>query len=641
MTTTTSKRPAESEGEHRDIKKSHTEDSGSVLASTTEVSSVPEALKSSTVLKGVAAIKAEYIISNPTIPIEEAYINDDEAEGGDRGTEAESERGGKKGKKRRGQNKKRDNRQQHEEVRLCTSLINPQEPKPCSFGAGNCRNCHDIELYLASKLEDIEGPCPVYSAIGYCPAGLKCRWLHSHYNKETKELLKDMELIQKTTEANDNFEVNKISSDLKTQLQRKKYDFTRATEVTAYLDTHVQNDTKQDLQKETLQSYHESVFKPAEKKKLNLKNTKIVSPLTTVGNLPYRRLMRTLGADITYSEMALTIPLLQGTNSEWALPKAHNSEYPGFGVQIAASKHWAASKAAEAIYKECGNVSELNLNCGCPIDLLYRQGQGSALMEQPPKLIRILKGMNLCSGDIPVTVKLRTGIKDGKNVAKPLIDRLLKEEDVAAITLHGRTKQQRYTKEADWNYIGEVAQVVQNWNDIKADDKDRTDIQPTAFVGNGDIYTHEDWYKATSIPGVDSVMVARGALIKPWIFEEVEAQQYLDKSALERLEILKTFSHFALEHWGSDEYGVGQARRFMCEFMSFTHRYIPVGILERLPPKINERPPMWRGRNEMETLLGSGDYQDWIKITEMFLGKVGTNFQFTPKHKSNAYEKGT
>ena len=61
-------------------------------------------------------------------------------------------------------------------------------------------------------------------------------------------------------------------------------------------------------------------------------------------------------------------------------------------------------------------------------------------------------------------------------------------------------------------------------------------------------------------------MVARGALIKPWIFEEVEAQQYLDKSSSERLDILGKFAKYAIEHWGSDEYGVGLSRRFMCEF---------------------------------------------------------------------------
>lgn len=592
--------------------------------------------------RGLAPVKPEFIVGDPHQQRDEQYINDDDAEGGDR--EQEEDKQGKKGKrnkKKGGQNKNRDLRQGHEAVRLCASLTDPDSERECKFGAENCRSTHDVVKYFESKGEDVEGDCPVFKAIGYCPAGLRCRWLGSHYNKETKKLIKDLEVME-NHKTLDDYEINKISPEAKIALQKKKYVFEKAMPVIKWLDSQVQNDEyKKNLEenKDKQAEYVKAPFKVAEKKKLNLKNAKIVSPLTTVGNLPYRRLMKTLGADVTYCEMALTVPLLQATNAEWALPKAHKSEYPGFGVQFAAGKHWSAAKAAEVIARETPNVSELNLNCGCPIDLLYRQGQGSALMEQPAKLIRILKGMNYCSGDIPVTVKIRTGTKDNRNSAKTLVSRLLEEQDVAAITLHGRSRQQRYTREADWEYVGEVGQVVDEWNNKKEENKDLSDTQRTQFIGNGDIFSHEDWYNATSTPGIDSVMVARGALIKPWIFEEVESQQYLDKSATERLEMLRTYANFALEHWGTDEYGLGLARRFMCEFLSFTHRYIPIGILERLPQKLNQRPPQWRGRNELETLLGSSDYKDWIKITEMFFGKVGDSFNFTPKHKSNAYEK--
>lgn len=594
--------------------------------------------------KGIAPIKPEFIVHSA---MKLKVYDDDEAEGGDR----EDNDGPKKGKnkKQRGQNKNRDNKQ-GPILRLCSTVLDPDNIKVCNFGAEQCRNTHDVELYLKSKPEDIDGICPVYDALGYCPTGLKCRWLSSHYNKDTKKLLKDMEKFER--EKVQNCEINKIATESKNLLQKKKYVFEESDKIIPWLDNMVgkskteeskgenaTDDANAEEVKDKMATFIESPFKPAEKKKIYLKNAKIVSPLTTVGNLPYRRLMKTLGADVTYSEMALSIPLLQGTNAEWALPKAHVSEYPGFGVQIAASKHFAATKAAEVIARETSHVSEINLNCGCPIDLLYRQGQGSALMDQPARLVRILKGMNYASGDVPVTVKIRTGTKDNKNTAQQLVSRILEENDVAAITLHGRSRQQRYTKEADWDYIGEVGRTVTEWNNKKLDDKDRCDTQPTWFVGNGDVYTHEDWHNAVNTEGIDSVMVARGALIKPWIFEEFEAQQYLDKSATERLDILRQYSKFAIEHWGSDEYGVNLARRFMCEFIGFTHRYIPVGILERLPPKINQRPPQWKGRNEMETLLGSDDYKDWIKITEMFLGKAGDTFNFTPKHKSNAYEK--
>lgn len=587
-------------------------------------------------VKGIAAIKPEFIVAKPSQTTNIVEYDDDEAEGGDRTSEdARDGQQHKKGKKKRGQNHGRDLKQKKDTIKLCPSIVDPDDTKSCFLGEDKCKYSHDLQGYLASKPDDVGGICPVFEALGYCPAGMKCRWLKSHYDRETNKLIKDLEKIDLASKTN--YEVNIIDKEAKFALQKKKYEFKIVNPVINFLDSKIQNETREE-RKENEATYVEQPFKIAEKKKINLNRAKIVSPLTTVGNLPYRRLMKTLGADVTYSEMALSIPLVQGHNPEWALPKAHVSEYPGFGVQIASSKLWSAAKASEAIYENTNHVSELNLNCGCPIDLLYRQGQGSALLDQPPRLLRLVKAMNASSGDIPVTIKIRTGVKENKNTAKQLVDRVLTETQVAAITLHGRSRQQRYSKEADWEYILEVGKVVKDWNAKREEDKDSFDLAPTWFVGNGDVYSHEDWYNHVNTDGVDSVMVARGALIKPWIFEEVEAQQYLDKSSSERLDMMGKFAKFAIEHWGSDEYGVNIARRFMCEFLSFTHRYIPVGIMERLPPKLNERPPTWVGRNEMETFLASTDYRDWIKLTEMFLGKASDDFQFVPKHKSNAYE---
>jgi tRNA-dihydrouridine synthase 3 len=123
-------------------------------------------------------------------------------------------------------------------------------------------------------------------------------------------------------------------------------------------------------------------------------------------------------------------------------------------------------------------------------------------------------------------------------------------------------------------------------------------------------------------------------------------------------------------HFGSDTTGVNATRRYLCEALSFQYRYVPIGILERLPGRINDRAPAFRGRNELgklgcfailcthslalllivlflpvfsllkkllETLLSSPDSNDWVKISEMFLGPAPETWSFTPKHKSNAY----
>ena len=352
--------------------------------------------------------------------------------------------------------------------------------------------------------------------------------------------------------------------------------------------------------------------------------------------------------------MAMGLPLIQGEKSEWALMKAHESEirppkytpkntmvegYDNskdmrFGAQVAANKPWLAVKTAEILTTLCPHLRAIDLNCGCPIDLVYRQGAGSALLDSPAKLEKILRGMNAVSNEVPITAKIRMGTKDNSPNATKLVKRMVLGGDeardaalgpcgVAAITLHGRSRQQRYTRSADWSYIAECATLIKDLKkeqDALADTAAEPDPRQTPngghtyFIGNGDCYSHVDYYNHIESAGVDSVMVARGALIKPWIFEEIETNQYLDKSASERLGYVEKFVKYGLEAWGSDEIGVGTTRRFLLEWLSFACRYVPIGLLEVLPPNIQDRPPRFRGRDDLETLLSSDNYKDWIKI---------------------------
>jgi tRNA-dihydrouridine synthase 3 len=375
----------------------------------------------------------------------------------------------------------------------------------------------------------------------------------------------------------------------------------------------------------------------------------------------------------------LGLPIVQGANPEWALMKAHESEItppsvsgtastvvPGydnasdlkFGVQIAAGKPWIALKATEAIAKLCPHVRAIDLNSGCPIDLVCNMGAGSALLDNHSRLEKLLRGMNAVSGDIPITLKIRMGTKDNAPTADSLVKRVLfggKDAQeaglgptgIAAITLHGRSRHQRYTRLADWEYISDIAALIRAINRTNAekadtaaesDARDRPNGGKVLFVGNGDILSHEDYNAHIQNDLVDSAMIGRGALIKPWIFEEIAAGQYLDKSPTERLGYVEDFVRYGLDTWGTDERGVQTTRRFLLEWLSFSHRYVPVGLLERLPPKINDRPPAFRGRGDSETMLASDNYNDWIRISEMYLGRAERNFRFTPKHKSNSYE---
>lgn len=371
-------------------------------------------------------------------------------------------------------------------------------------------------------------------------------------------------------------------------------------------------------------------LRTSEKKRLHWKGLTYLAPLTTVGNLPFRRLCASLGADITCGEMGLATSFLSASKEEWSLVRRHPSERT-FGVQLAGSKPATLVPAAEMVGNICaGGLDFVDLNCGCPIDLVFKAGSGSALLESTGRLSKSLIGMSRVLGEIPLTVKLRTGIRDGHNVAHKLMPRVL-EWGVSAMTLHGRTRQQRYQKLADWDYIKQCVQAV------RAREEEES-LPSIPIFGGGDAFSSQDYWEKVEASGVDGCMVARGALIKPWIFTEIKERREWDISARERLDLVRRFAEFGLSHFGTDTAGVNTTRRYLCEALSFQHRYVPIGLLEVLPGRINDRPPAFRGRNELETLLASEDSRDWVKISEMFLGPAPETWSFMPKHKSNAYE---
>lgn len=260
---------------------------------------------------------------------------------------------------------------------------------------------------------------------------------------------------------------------------------------------------------------------------------------------------------------------------------------------------------------------------GCPIDLIYQQGGGSALIRRQNVLESIVRSCSKILDDKPFTVKTRTGVYANKSVAHELLPKL-EQWGAAAVTLHGRSREQRYTKSADWEYIEQSA----------------ANVKSIPVIGNGDILSFEDYHKALEIaPHVSSIMIGRGALIKPWIFKEIKEEKAIDMSSKERFEMLQKYVNYGLTHWGSDNKGVENTRKFLLEWQSFLYRYVPYGILLKPPQKIQQRPEhnTYLGRDDLETLMTSNRSQDWIKISEMLLGKVPEGFAFLPKHKANAF----
>ena len=391
-----------------------------------------------------------------------------------------------------------------------------------------------------------------------------------------------------------------------------------------------------------------------ERKLVDFRGKLYLAPLTTVGNMPFRRVCKAFGADITCGEMALATSLLQGSHSEWALLKRHASE-DLFGVQLAGNQAQPMGRVAQLI-DERVDVDFVDINMGCPIDSVCNRGMGASFALRPGRVQAVVRTMSSVLS-CPLTVKMRVGYENDNPTAHKLIPRIV-SWGATAVTLHGRTRQQRYTKTADWDYIRACGALTRK-------------LTPAGvpLIGNGDVFSYDDACAGmglgmglpqaenggggggggselsavsgaieASSTGVSTVMLARGALVKPWVFTEIKERRHWDISASERLDILRQFTRYGLEHWGTDDIGVSRVRKFLLEWLSFLCRYVPVGVLERLPARLNDRPPAFVGRNDLETLFASTNAADWVKITEMLLGPVPSGFTFTPKHKANAYD---
>lgn len=582
-------------------------------------------------MAGFAKIKPEYTLENHARQVNLDYVSHkDKALRNSETEEPETEIGLEPSKKKlRGQNKQRprETRQPRSE-KLCLKFLNDGG---CPYG-DKCSFSHDLEAFAQKRPKDIGNKCYLFETYGHCQFGFLCRFGSSHLSADHTNIVnKDLwDQSQKSKSTS-----NSLSKDLQLKLRKREFNFKKSNDVlnimTKRTDAkYTKNECaidnavvpKNDKEGMIGAVLDEDIIrlKPAEKKVVDFNRKLYLAPLTTVGNLPYRRICKEFGADITCGEMAMCSNLLQGQQSEWALLRRHYTE-DVFGVQICGAHADSMTRCGQLL-SETINVDFVDINMGCPIDLVYQKGAGCGLMGRVKKFEEVTFGMSSVL-NVPLTVKMRTGIHSNRHVADTLIQKLKSWGDrIAMIALHGRSREQRYTKEADWKYISQCAEVA----------------KPIPLYGCGDIVSFEEANFHLENSGVSGLMLARGALLKPWIFTEIKEQRHWDISSSERFEIIKKYVNYGLEHWGSDSEGVEKTRRFLLEWLSFLYRYIPVGLLENVPQKINERPPPYFGRDDMETLMASPSCADWIKISEMLLGPVPGNFSFLPKHKANAYQ---
>ncbi|XP_058815845.1 tRNA-dihydrouridine(47) synthase [NAD(P)(+)]-like isoform X2 [Topomyia yanbarensis] len=463
-------------------------------------------------------------------------------------------------KKNRGQNK---NRQLpfkvKDDARLCKTLLDGLTTGENKCTNDRCRFSHDLERFAQLKPKDIGDSCYIYSMKGYCNFGVSCRFAGAHLDEKFTNKIKEGVKRDDT-----NLVSMCLSFDLQNKLRKRTYDFTKSDQIVDKFET-LQKETKEEKLKLTNGTPEPTRIGPCtdedliklrdeERKKINFKDKLYLSPLTTVGNLPFRRICKEYGVDITCGEMACAVPIIGGMPQEWALTKRHSSE-DLFGVQLCGRSSKLVTYAAQVI-AEVADVDFVDLNLGCPIDLIFREGGGSALLRRQSVLEVMIQSCSRVLADYgkEFTVKTRVGIYDNKKVAHELIPKF-EQWGASLVTVHGRSKEQRYTKRADWEYIQNCAQQAKT----------------IPIYGNGDLLSYQDYNDArTQAPELSGVMIGRGALIKPWLFREIKEQKPLDPSSSERMEMLKRYINYGLEHWGSDTKGVENTRSRFCTDMFHT-----------------------------------------------------------------------
>jgi tRNA-dihydrouridine synthase 3 len=319
----------------------------------------------------------------------------------------------------------------------------------------------------------------------------------------------------------------------------------------------------------------------------------VMAPMTKGSNLPYRRLCIELGAEITVSEMTLARRLKQNRHSEFALIRRFPGE-PCFGVQLATNNpdeaEWAAALVASR------GADFVDMNFGCPIDYFTRKGLGAAIGRHPTRIRRIVEAMKRGATDTPVTAKIRLGWNDGnRNYLEQA--RAAVDGGADALFVHGRTRDARYRAAAEWDTIGEIVAAVH-----------------VPVIGSGDLLFPHEIAEARRRSGCSAVMVARAALIKPWIFREMR-DGYRDISADERVAIYRRYAELAREHWGSDDYGLTRVRTFIKWHLDFWCRYLPRHASGTFPT-MQRRDSVESARSSLEALLTRDDEQAFDYLAE-------------------------
>lgn len=233
---------------------------------------------------------------------------------------------------------------------------------------------------------------------------------------------------------------------------------------------------------------------------LELPNNIFYAPLAGCSDFPFRQMSAKYKPGLQYCEMVKMDALIRNDQGTFHMLDYSPGMHP-IGGQLCGSNPQIAGKAARII-EELG-FDVVDLNCGCPVDKITKDGSGSGLLKRPELIGEIIVNM-VAAVKIPVTVKIRAGWDDNSINASE-ITQIAEKAGAKAICIHGRTRQQAYKGSANWDYIKACKETAKS---IK-------------IIGNGDLFTAENALEMFEHTGCDAVLVSRGTMGQPWIVEDI------------------------------------------------------------------------------------------------------------------------
>lgn len=282
----------------------------------------------------------------------------------------------------------------------------------------------------------------------------------------------------------------------------------------------------------------------------------LLAPMEDVTDSPFRTICRRKGANVVYTEFISSEAIIRDTDAAIHKMDFTDEERP-FGVQIFGGREEAMEGAAKVA--ENNNPDIVDINFGCPVYKIVKRGAGSACLKDLEMMERMAGTVVDAVNTKPVTVKTRLGWDD-RTIRIQEAALMLQSIGVKALTVHARTRCQKYKGDARWEWLKKL--------------KDTPGLE-IPVIGNGDVTSPEDAKRMFDETGVDGVMIGRGAIGNPWIFEHshhyIETGELLPEPAVkERLELCAEQLRRSVEHHG-ERYGVIIMKKHYGQYLKGVH----------------------------------------------------------------------